>query len=188
VPPHAGVLSAVGLAAAPARREAMASVMRPASALDREAVAALRAGLAERAGGGGAASRQTWLRARYVGQGYELDVPVDEGDDGDAVARRFASLHERRAGFVLAREVEVVSARHAASEAGVRPAFARPRAVAAPAGAARPEGAWLVDDGTAGDRVVRGPAVVVLPDATLRVPGGWVARALDIGGWLVEAQ
>jgi hypothetical protein len=36
--------------------------------------------------------------------------------------------------------------------------------------------------------VVRGPAVVVLPDATLRVPGGWVARALDIGGWLVEAQ
>jgi len=33
---------------------------------------------------------------------------------------------------------------------------------------------------------VRGPATIVLADATLLVPHGWTARALDLGGWMVE--
>ena len=36
------------------------------------------------------------------------------------------------------------------------------------------------------DATVRGPATVVLPDATMRVAAGWTARALPIGGWLLE--
>jgi hypothetical protein len=36
--------------------------------------------------------------------------------------------------------------------------------------------------------LVRGPATIVLADATLLVPPGWTARALDVGGWMVEAS
>jgi hypothetical protein len=33
---------------------------------------------------------------------------------------------------------------------------------------------------------VRGPAAIALPDATMFVGTGWSARALPIGGWLME--
>jgi hypothetical protein len=39
----------------------------------------------------------------------------------------------------------------------------------------------------AGD-VVRGPASIALADATVLVPGGWTARALEVGGWMLEAS
>ena len=42
------------------------------------------------------------------------------------------------------------------------------------------------DDGSPLDLDVQGPCTVVLPDATLLVTEGWRARALPIGGWLVE--
>jgi hypothetical protein len=37
------------------------------------------------------------------------------------------------------------------------------------------------------DDLVRGPATVALADATVLVPAGWTARALAIGGWMLEA-
>jgi N-methylhydantoinase A len=40
--------------------------------------------------------------------------------------------------------------------------------------------------GVAPERV-EGPATIVLPDATVLVPPGWTARALAIGGWMLEA-
>ena len=36
------------------------------------------------------------------------------------------------------------------------------------------------------DVTVRGPMAIALPDATMFVATGWSARALPIGGWLVE--
>jgi len=45
-----------------------------------------------------------------------------------------------------------------------------------------------VDDGRALTRVIDGPAVVRLPDATMRVAAGWTARALAIGGWMLEQR
>jgi hypothetical protein len=36
------------------------------------------------------------------------------------------------------------------------------------------------------DATRHGPAVIALPDATLLVAAGWTARALPIGGWLLE--
>jgi N-methylhydantoinase A len=38
----------------------------------------------------------------------------------------------------------------------------------------------------ASDEVHRGLAVVALPDATMLVAQGWTARALPIGGYLLE--
>jgi len=35
-------------------------------------------------------------------------------------------------------------------------------------------------------RVLQGPAVVRLPDATMRIAPGWTARSLETGGWMLE--
>lgn len=186
VPPHAGVLSAVGLAAAPDRREALLGVARDANALSADVLG----GLIARAGAltGVGAARRSWARARYAGQGAELDVPVYPEDDGARIAERFAAAHARRAGFTLDRPVEVVSLRHAAVTPGVSPTFGRGEPLQASSvdvDAALPH----VDDVCVrADHVVRGPATISLRDATVLVGAGWSARALAIGGWLLEAE
>jgi N-methylhydantoinase A/oxoprolinase/acetone carboxylase beta subunit len=179
VPPFAGVLSAVGLAAAAERREAVASVMRRADALDRDAVAALRAATAGRVAAPGAVRHQWWARARFVGQGHELDTPILDGDDGARIALRFADQHHARFGFALDVAVEIVSARHAAIGAPRDVSFGR-------AGASRWDPAVGHDDGGAFDATLRGRASIALPDATAFVADGWTARALPTGGWLME--
>ena len=69
-------------------------------------------------------------------------------------------------GFTLDAEIEVIGARIAR-----RVAPRERRVLAAP---------HFVDE------TRRGPAVIALPDATLFVADGWTARALPIGGWVME--
>lgn len=179
VPPHAGVLSAVGLALAPERRERLTSCVVEADAWSDGALAAVLSESAAALGQGRShLAPRWWLRARYVGQGYELDVPVVPGDPVATVVARFVSRHAQRAGFTLERPVEFISARTTLSSAPWPVQFVRP----ARAGDI-PE---QVDDGRAITRTVVGDAVVRLPDATMRVAPGWTARALEIGGWLLE--
>ncbi|GAC1683395.1 MAG: hydantoinase/oxoprolinase family protein [Gemmatimonadaceae bacterium] len=178
VPPRAGVLSALGLALAPMRRDALGSLMRLADSLDRPA---LQAALPEVAGMGETTARcDRTVRARYVGQGHELDVPVGREDDGPAVASRFAALHMRRFGFALDRAVELVSARSTVTGPVLAPTFAR-----------RGRSSWdstrRHDDGRGLDATVHGHATITLPDATMLVQRGWTARALEAGGWMMEA-
>lgn len=179
VPPHAGVLSAVGLALAPERRERLTSCVVRADAFGDEALQTLLRD-SEIALGGAHDARTTrsWLRARYVGQGYELDIPVRAGDRVTDLVARFHARHHERAGFVLDRPVEFISARTTVSSAPWPVRFSRP----VRDGVLPPE----TDDGRAMDRTLVGPAVVRLPDATLRVAPGWTARALEVGGWLLE--
>ena len=167
VPPFAGVLSALGLAIAPERRDALASVMRRAHALTPADTRELDAVLSARARGDVPASgaTQRWLRARYVGQGHELEIPFAPGEEGASLIGRFAAEHEKRMGFTLEQDVEVVGARIAVSGA------AREAVLAAPHFA---------------DVTRRGPAVIPLSDATMFVADGWTARALPIGGYLME--
>ena len=167
VPPFAGVLSALGLAIAPERRDALASVMRRAHALTAADTRGLDAVLASRAGRipAGSSVSQRWLRARYLGQGHELEIPFAPGDEGALLASRFAAEHERRMGFTLEREVEIVGARIAISGSAREPMLAAPHF---------------------GDGARRGPLVIALSDATLFVADGWTARALPIGGYLME--
>jgi N-methylhydantoinase A len=179
VPPHAGVLSALGLAVAPERRVAMASVMRTVKDLSAADLASLAAGMAERSG---AAPNVSWIaRARYRGQGHELEVPLLKGDAPIALGERFTEMHQRRYGFVLDVPVEIVSARCVRSGAAAPAALAR-------RGASRWGENGAMDDGGAFDAVVVGPATVALPDATMLVSAGWEARALPIGGWLIEQR
>jgi N-methylhydantoinase A/oxoprolinase/acetone carboxylase beta subunit len=183
VPPFAGVLSALGLALAAERRDAMRSVMQSLDGLAGTDCRALLEPLATRAGVAGAHQTQWWLRTRYVGQGHELDVPASPADDTSVISARFTSLHERRFGFTLDRAIEIVSARCAVS--------GPPRPLALSRGRGRParwNPAHRRDDGGPLEAVVGGEATVALADATLLVKAGWIARALELGGWLLERE
>lgn len=186
IPPFAGVLSALGLAVAPPRRVAYASVMRLITDLDTNALDGLARGLAARATGSEAANAEEhrWatefvLRARYSGQGHELEIPFGPRDTSSALAARFAAAHQARYGFVLDLPVEAVSARctHSGHAPDVRLARRAPSTWSAAA---------QLDDGSACEAVVTGRAVIALADATLLVAQDWTARALPIGGWFLE--
>jgi N-methylhydantoinase A/oxoprolinase/acetone carboxylase beta subunit len=166
VPPHAGVLSALGLAIAPERRDAAASIMRTADAIDQGWFGGRLDMLSTRARNA-SAQRLAWhARVRYAGQGHELDIACAPGDDGAAIAGRFAAAHATRYGFTLERQVEVVAVRVAATGDPVPVKFA----------------------GGAAGKKLTGPHVETLADATMVVAAGWTARALEIGGWMVERE
>ena len=179
VPPHAGALSALGLAITSERREQLISVLRLASELDGTAVDELLESSAAHVVAEERWDRRWIARARYVGQGHELDLRVHRGDDGAAIAERFGILHRERNGFVLGAPVEVVALRHVAS--------GDPH----PVRFARHEGSgWRsdhrVDDGGTFDAELHGGDVVALPGATVRVTDGWRGVPHPSGGWLLE--
>lgn len=185
VPPFAGVLSAVGLALAPERHEAAASLLIRCSALSASRLAAAVKGIASKVQG---TTRRTVARVRYRGQGHELEIPLVSppeaatpsagAEDGHSIARRFAAAHQARYGFALPAEAEVVALRHEAGEPARAARFVRDPA-AAPYNAAHRVDAG----GPAPGIVVSGPTTIALPDATLFVAEGWHAAALPIGGW-----
>lgn len=182
VPPHAGVLSAVGLALAPERREGLRSLVSRVDALDTATLQALLESEMARLAGSDAQrlSPRWWLRARYEGQGHELDVTVAPGDGAVDIVLRFIEAHRARTGFTLDRAVECISVRTALVSESWAVRFTRWTA------ADGTELAAGTDDGRMLERTITGPFVVRLPDATLRVGEGWTARALPIGGWLLE--
>jgi N-methylhydantoinase A len=181
VPPHAGVLSALGLALTAERREAMLSVMRRASDLSTGDIASLVRQLDENVEVSREWNRTSLARVRYVGQGHEVDVPFDARDNGGVIAERFASVHENRFNFRLDRSVEIVSVRVAASGEPRRLTLRRH-------GSSDFDVENPVDVGALLDVQLDGPRSVALPDATLAVARGWRARPLEIGGWLLEQR
>jgi N-methylhydantoinase A len=172
VPPHAGVLSALGLAMTPERRETMASVMKRVDEWEDSYRKALLDELASRASPRAESreprARNWFARMRYVGQGHELDVPLTQKQSRDALQAAFAALHSQRYGFTLPYPVEVVSVRHVAEGVGRAVKLERE---------ARPAVRRLV-----------GPKSLALPDATLFVAKGWRGRLLDTGAWLLEPK
>jgi N-methylhydantoinase A len=177
IPPFAGVLSALGLALAPERRERLASVMRQLTQLGAEELSARANAL--RITGQWSAERW-WARTRYEGQGHELDVELAPGVTPQALGERFTAAHASRYGFVLEREIQIVGLRYAAL--GPTPTF-RPRR---PGKGGGRTSTVREDDAKALDATVCGRVVIALPDATLLVAEGWTARALPIGGWMME--
>lgn len=176
VPPHAGVLSALGLAVAPERRTAIGSVMAPLESSGADSLAGVFEGLAARTGAAGEVTHVA--RMRYRGQGHELEVRYDPGMAAAALSARFAEMHRRRYGFDLPAPVEIVSARTVRSGPTRSVTLARSG-----------DNAWSAgepfDNGGVLRATVQGRCVVALPDATMLVPEGWSATALEIGGWLL---
>jgi N-methylhydantoinase A len=180
VPPHAGVLSAIGLAVARERREAMMSVMELADEMDSGRLESIDAALRVRVEAPRAWAHDTTIRARYAGQGHELDIHLEERTGAGLTRMKFEATHEGLFGYRLDRHVELVSARHASTGEHRDVTFAR-HGSPVPWDEAAP-----IDTGGPLSATINGPVSIALPDATLYVAPGWRATALEIGGWMLE--
>jgi N-methylhydantoinase A len=212
-PPGAGVASAFGFLAAPMAFEFVQAGIQALDALDipvvRTRLAALeaqgRALLHHAAVDTATLDVAIGCAMRYVGQGYEVEVPVDprawaEGDRG-ALAARFALEYRALYGRVeAAMPVEIVSWRVIVS--GKRPDLKLTRRAlgAHDAEAARTGMRPVFDSGlrqfrdtAVFDRTrflpgmqARGPAVVEERESTLVVPSGAWLRCDGHGNLIVE--
>jgi N-methylhydantoinase A len=162
-PRASGVLCALGLAGAPARRDVSRTVMLRGEELSRSALARVLEELLAEAGSAGGARARTIYELRYRGQSHELAVESDSADP-EELREAFARAHERRYGYRdEGGEVELVTIR--ASVWGATPEL-RLRG-----GGERGE-----EDGR-----IEGPAVRALPEATLYVPPGWSGEVDEWG-------
>jgi N-methylhydantoinase A/oxoprolinase/acetone carboxylase beta subunit len=155
VPPRAGVLSAVGLLAAPRQVDLVRSWPDPADHGGAE-VAAAALGVTAAARGGGALV-DVAFDCRYAGQSHELTVPA---------IGTFAAEHARRNGFTMGdTPIEVVALRASAR-------WPSPVEISS-----------LPDPDRKGPVV--GPVAIAEGDCTVWVAAGWQAQAAASGSWLL---
>jgi N-methylhydantoinase A/oxoprolinase/acetone carboxylase beta subunit len=189
------VLSALGLAAAAERVELAASLHQRADAPERDRVLTAYAQLEARAAGTlpGAVTRRL-ADCRFAGQGYEITVPLTNGEL-DSIPAAFHALHRARYGHLGAGgAVEIVNVRVVAERAGGRPVWGRRL------GSGRPTPAWrklfvhgrevraqIWPLGELPPRLrITGPAVLAGPDATALVEPGWRATVHASGAVILE--
>jgi N-methylhydantoinase A len=216
VPRAPGVLSALGMLVADLVQDFSTTVLRPMAGLDASELAelfapwearALAAMQAEIAAAGLSAPPRLERSAdlRYVGQSFEINVPVRAGrPDPAALAADFHTLHEQRYGHAHPAEpVEVVNLRVRA--VGVTPTLPFERL---PPGGPDPAPArlgqqpvWFQTAGGSleawptalydreglrpGNRLP-GPALLFQLDATTVIPPGWQGRVDGFGHLLLE--
>lgn len=207
VPPAPGTLCALGALAADLRRDTMRTVLASLEeaawprleAVFRELADEATAALAEMSGGGTA---ETTLAAdmRYLGQSYELTVPVPPevlSGGVPALCALFHAAHDESFGHNdPAAPVEVVSLRAAARRPA--PPLPMPRQPTTPHdasaeariplwldGAEREAGLHRRDALRPGGRLA-GPAIVTQADCTVLIPGGWSAVTDGLGNLVME--
>ncbi len=194
-PRASGVLSALGLAAAPPRRDAARTVMLSSEQLDGPALEAAReALLSDAAVALGEQPRRARVRheLRYRGQSFELPVDEERGRisplTGAELREAFAGAHEARYGYRDEQaEVELVNLR--ASVWGPAPHLQPRAASAAPVEAGETQivlggrrlAARMLRGEPAPGTLVEGPALFALPESTLLVAPGWSARVDEQG-------
>jgi N-methylhydantoinase A len=200
IPPHPGVLSALGLAAAPERVELLASFHRPLSGVDRAALAAAFRPIVAAASGalpGDGAVLTRFADCRFAGQGYEVTVPAP-GDDPAALAAAFREAHQARFGHADPDQpVELVNLRVAAERPVAAPALGRRGGVGRPTSRSREimtrDGAtvradvWPLGELPEGLKL-KGPAVLAGPDATGLIEPGWHGTVHASGAVIVERR
>jgi N-methylhydantoinase A len=200
IPPHPGVLSALGLAAAPERVELLASFHRSLSGVDCAALAAafrpmLGAASAALPGDGVVLTR--FADCRFAGQGYEVTVPVPE-DAAAALAVAFRAAHLARFGHADPDQpVELVNLRVVAERPVPTPPLGRRAGVGKPTphrreivtreGAAVQAEVWPLGELPAGLKL-KGPAVLAGPDATGLIEPGWRGTVHPSGAVIVERK
>ena len=192
VPADAGVGSAVGFLAAPVAYEVVRSRHARLSALDPEDAAAAMAEMREEAlavvapvaSGPLEETRQAFMR--YVGQGYEIAVPVPEQPERKTLRAAFDRAYEALYGRLISGlDVEVLSWTLTLTAPSPAPASGRP-----PAGRRR----GIVDKRRVlrhhlapGDRV-HGPANIVEDQTVVVVGAGQQAEMDEYGNLLVTAR
>ena len=149
----------------------MLSVMARADDMDQAGVETIAAALRSRIDAPREWSHTTTVRARYAGQGHELDIHHEEWTGAALTRMRFEALHETLFGYKLDRPVELVSARYAAAGSYRDVHFAR----------AGSNVEWSAtapfDSGGPLAQTVDGAMSIALPDATLYVAPKWRATS-----------
>ena len=178
------MLSALGLAAAPPRRDATGS-------FEAAEISRLRARAHAELGGETVAERVRYA-LRYRGQSFELAIDAAPDAETRELRARFEDAHEREYGYrENDGEVELVTV--TVSVWGAAPELA---ARAPSTGARRTrerlwhagqelEATLVVGAPEPGERI-DGPAVCALPDATLLVTPGW--RGNVVAGGTIELR
>jgi N-methylhydantoinase A len=212
VPEAPGVLSALGLLAAPVEHHHARTHASVAESADLAAIDAL---LRDLDATGRAQMRDEDVPPdgvhvaysadmRYVGQAYELPVPIPAPPlapaDLAAVQAAFHAVHERVYGYARAGQpVEFVNVRAVHTHRLPAPRIRPPDRARGPATAARvaerpvhfaPAG-FMRTPIYARPRLplgaeLSGPAIVEQPDTTTVVPPGWVARVEESGNLLLR--
>ncbi len=189
VPYNPGIISAFGLLLADTQQDFLLTRISPAGGATRNVLAEHFSGLEARARREfdtygvlwPEVERRYFLDMRYIGQAYELTMPVDEfmthGAPLDQLVPRFHEFHRLRYGHASSREgVEIVNFRLTAVH---RSTVQRASAVMAPrdgpvVAESAGEYVFYQRDTLPPGFTVRGPAVVEEATATTFVPGGWV--------------
>jgi N-methylhydantoinase A len=195
VPPHAGVLSALGMLVTAPGRQFSRSLVQVTGDLDPDALAdgfsaleaEARAALEAEGVPSGELCVDRRLDLRYRGQSATLALAWEAGMD---LTRAFHDAHEASYGHALDQPVELVNLRLAAR--GPEPAFglsAGPveagsgvQELAAPLGSHTCQLRQRAGMGV--NEAVLGPALITDPVATTWVAPGWIAR-LDARGSLI---
>ncbi len=204
VPAYPGLTSAFGLLLCDVTRDFLRSRVGPLTQTAPPEVegtfAALEAEAAEvmEHEGVGSWTPEYRLELRYAGQGYELPVPYTRGDDLTGVRRRFDGLHERRFGHSAPdAPVEIVSYRLIAGVptalSGIarrpprRPARRRAEAALRLPEIGGPLSVPLYERHELGiDQGLKGPALLVQPDATVVLYPGQRATTDADGNLIVD--
>jgi N-methylhydantoinase A len=209
VPPHAGVLSALGLLVADIQVVSAATDITRLSTLTTDTMAArfgeLAAGATAELESQGVTPGSIVLRRvaelRFRGQSYELPVALEELDAGDEVAalrRAFLEAHTRAYGYAAEdQEIELVNWKVVGTSAVPKPQIVAPTRDRA--GGAEPIG---TRDGLVSGRLARipvydrlalgvgaefaGPAIVAEPTATTYVEAGWRGGVDDATNLVLE--
>ena len=201
VPPFPGITSAMGLLTSDLKYDHMRTVFMTEGAIDgerldrelAEAAAELRAQLREDGVADENVEIVAGLDCRYVGQGYELRIPLPDERFTPAALDAFHRLHEQEYGHAFRDPIEIVNLRVTAY--GKRARIERIPAVANGGDALLGEGESVFGGVSHAARyydrahlpageVVAGPAVIFQRDTTTVVPPGWKAHA-DESGCLV---
>ncbi|HYC82887.1 MAG TPA: hydantoinase/oxoprolinase family protein, partial [Solirubrobacterales bacterium] len=210
IPPFPGITCAVGLLASDLKYDRMRTVLQSGAGIDAASInrelAATAEELREALRGDGIDADAIEVRAsldcRYLGQGYELRLPLAEARFSSADLDGFHQLHAREYGYSRNDPIEIVNLRITAL--GARPALQpatgalRPEATAASGsgdGWFRDGGALVCQRTAYVDRAVlspreevEGPAVICQPDSTVVVPPGWCGTAHESGSLILRSE
>ncbi|MFC7221996.1 hydantoinase/oxoprolinase family protein [Halalkalicoccus sp. GCM10025322] len=193
VPLAGGVLSAFGLLAADEKHDAVRTHRVALEESDSETIESIYADLEKRVREETATGEPELERAadlRYVGQSFELSVPV-HGFDVEAAEEDFHAAHERAYGYRMDETVELVNLRASASVAREAPAVAyeadgdplKGEREAYFPDAGHRETAVYDRERLAPGEQIEGPAVLEQAESTAVVPPGWNGR-IDRDGTL----
>jgi N-methylhydantoinase A len=194
VPLFPGITAATGLLTSDLKYDQMRTVFMVQGAIDgprideelAEITAELRGRLADDGVADEGIAVAAALDCRYLGQGYELRVPLPDGRYGEAALEEFHRLHRLEYGHAFGDPIEIVNLRVTAT--GVRPKVEQiPVADGAGESAiGAGEAVFRGEDGLArvpatyherallpaGTRIP-GPAIIFQRDTTVLIPPGW---------------